>query len=146
MPNINGTEYRLPELDPFQSFALASKISPILGLMALQEDRVVLAARFPQSFTALAGDMRMSREDKDEVLRLCLSGISRGETGGSFSPIMVNGHMMFKDIDMSVMLKLVWETIVQNKLIDFFSDAHSNSTEQPGGQAASSGSTTRTAM
>lgn len=146
MSNISGKEYRLPELDPFQAFALASKISPILGLMALQEDRTVLEAKFPQSFTALAGTMQMSREDKDEVLRLCLTGVMRGEAGGSFSPIMVNGMMMFKDIDMSVMLKLVWETLVQNKLLDFFSDPHSKLTDQPGGQAASSGSTIREAL
>lgn len=142
--NINGKEYRLPILDPFQEFALASKISPILGLMSLQEDRNILAAKFPQSFTALTGDMRMSREDKDEVLRLCMTGVLRGEPGGSFSPVMVNGMFMYKDMNLSTILQIVWQVIVDHKLIDFFSDPHSSSTDQPGDRAASGGSATET--
>jgi hypothetical protein len=48
----------------------------------------------------------------------------------------------FQDIDMRVMLELVWEVIEAHKLVDFFSADPSASTEQPGAQ--SSGSAPRT--
>jgi hypothetical protein len=139
---INGHKYRLPQLDVFQEFALASTISPILSLMSLQEDKTKLAAKFPQAFTALTGEMGLSRQVKDEIIQTCLSGVLR-EENAAWLPVMVNGQIMYQDVRMTVVLRIVWEILVQNRLIDFFSDPHSNSTEQPAAKPASSGSGTR---
>lgn len=140
---INGIEFRIPTLDIFQEFAFASKISPILSMMSLQEDRSVLEAKFPQAFTALTGDMRMSRADKDEVISLCLSGVSRVDNGVS-SPVLVGGRLMYQDMSLDTVLKIVWQVIVQHKLIDFFSTPHSSLTDQPE-KPESSGSDIQTA-
>jgi hypothetical protein len=141
---ISGKKYRLPQLDVFQEFALASTISPILALLSLQTDKTKLAAKFPQSFTALTGEMGLSRQAKDEIIQMCLSGVLREESA-SWLPVMsTSGQVMYQDMGLSVVLRLVWEILVQHKLIDFFSDPHSNSTEQPAGKQASSGSGTRT--
>lgn len=141
MSTINGKEYRLPTLDVFQEFALASKLSPILSMMSLQEDRTVLARKFPQAFTALA--VNMPRQDKDEVLAVALTGVTRQEPGSAvWAPVYVNGRIMYQDISMQVVLQLMWELIVAHKLIDFFSEDPSSSTDQPGDPAASSGSDT----
>jgi hypothetical protein len=140
---ISGKKYRLPQLDVFQEFALASTISPILSLLSLQTDKTKLAAKFPQAFTALTGEMGLSRQAKDEIIQMCLSGVLREESS-AWLPVMTNGQIMYQDMGLSVVLRIVWEILVQNKLIDFFSDPHSNSTEQPAGKQASSGSGTRT--
>lgn len=139
---ISGRKYRLPQLDVFQEFALASTISPILALLSLQTDRVKLADKFPQSFTALAGEMGLSRQAKDEIIQMCLTGVLREESA-AWLPIMSGGQMMYQDIDLKTSLRIVWEILVQHKLIDFFSDPHSNSTGQLVGKPASSGSGTR---
>lgn len=137
---IGGKKYRLPELDIFQEFALASSISPILSLLSLQDDRTKLAEKFPQAFTALTGEMGLSRQAKDDIIRLCLSGVTRDENSAFLSVMSPSGQMMYRDMDLRVVLCIIWEILVENKLIDFFSVPHSNSTEQPGEEQVSSGS------
>ena len=142
MTMINGKEYRIPALDIFQEFSFASKISPILSMMSLQEDRSILEAKFPQAFTALAGDLKMSRSDTDEVIGICLNGVQRVENGHS-SPVMVSGRIMYQDMTMQTVLKIMWHVIMEHRLIDFFSTDPSNSTGTLAPQ--SSGSDTNTA-
>lgn len=144
MTTINGKEYRLPHLDVFDQFALASKISPILTMMSLNDDKSRLEKKFPQAFAALS--QNMSREDKDEILQCGLRGARRQEPGSlTWSPVMVNGRLMYDDIDMSVVLRILWEVIEAHKLLDFFGEGPSTSTDQLEDQRASSGSSTRTA-
>lgn len=143
LKEINGKKYRLPTLDIFQEFALASTLSPILSLMSLQTDKSKLAERFPQAFAALIGQVGMSRQEKDELIRMCMAGVTRDENN-VFAPVMVNGQIMYADININVVLTIMWEILVAHKLIDFFSEPHSNSTEQPGGSKVSSGRGTRT--
>lgn len=140
---ISGKKYRLPTLDIFQEFALASSISPILSLLSLQTDRVKLAEKFPQAFVALTGEMGLSRQAKDEIIRMCLSEVMRDENS-AFAPVMVDGKIMYQDMNLKVVLRIVWEILVEHKLIDFFSGPHSNSTDQPGASKASSGSGRKT--
>jgi hypothetical protein len=142
MATIDGKEYLIPTLDVFQEFALASKLSRILSMMSLQKDRSVLEAKFPAAFAALAGELQMTKEDRDEMFMLCLSGVRRSE-GGVMSPVIVNGRLMYQDMNMSVVLRIIWEIIVAHKLIDFFDVDPSKSTDQPEGQPESSGSSTR---
>lgn len=143
LKEINGKKYRLPTLDVFQEFALASTISPILSLLSLQTDRTKLAAKFPQAFVALTGEMGLSRQAKDEIIRMCLTDVMRDENS-AFAPVMVNGQLMYQDMNLDVVLRLVWEILIEHKLIDFFSGTHSKSTEQPGESKASSGSGRKT--
>lgn len=143
MSEINGKKYRLPSLDIFQEFALASSISPILSLMSLQNDKAKLAEKFPQAFTALAGEMGLSRESKDEIIRMCMTGVMR-EDAGNWFPVMTDGRFMYDDMKLNVVLKLVFDILVEHRMIDFFSDPHSNSKDKPARKPVSSGSDTRT--
>lgn len=143
MATIDGKEYQIPTLDVMQEFALASKLSRILSMMSLQQDRSVLAAKFPQAFTALAGELQMTREDREEMFSLCLSGVKRQE-GGVWAPVVVNGRMMYKDMGLRVVLAIIWEIIIAHKMIDFFAVDPSASSEQPEEQT-SSGSASQTA-
>ena len=138
---ISGKKYRLPQLDVFQQFALASTISPILTLLSFQEDRSKLSEKFPQAFTMLTGEMSLTREAKDEIIRMCLSGVARQE-GGAFAPVMVNGRMMYQDMSLDVVLGLIFQILLHHKLFDFFSATHSSSVEQEQDHP-SSGSITR---
>lgn len=142
MSIISGKEYRTPTLDIYQEFALASKISPVLAMMSLSEDKSKLEARFPQAFTSLV--QNMTREDKDEIIKTSLTGVHRKD-GDTWAPVMVSGRIMYRDIDIRVAMKLLWEIIVAHKLIDFFAIDPSTSTEQPGESPASSGSGTSSA-
>lgn len=139
---IGGKEYSLPRINTFELFELTGRLTGMLALLSLQEDRAMVAAKFPQAFAALSNSM--TREDRDFVLQTCLRGVTRrGGKGEPFTPIMSRGgDFMFEDIDMQTMLHIVWEVLERHRVIDFFSDSRSES-GQPSGQA-SSGSGTRT--
>lgn len=124
---IRDKLYEVPRLDLFQQFDLTSKLSPILGVMSMQKDVQTLERGFPQAFTAMVG--QMPREEKDAMISTIMSGVKRQETGGVWASVMVSGRMQYQDVDITVMLKILWAVIVEHKMVDFFSGDPSTSTE-----------------
>lgn len=140
---ISGKKYRLPDLDIFQEFALASAISPVLTMMSLSTDKAKLESRFPQSFTALIGNMGMDARAKEDLIRTCLAGVKRDENSAFVDVLSPEGRIMYNDMNLTIVLRIVWEVLVKHKLIDFFIEPRSSSTEQ-GGKTVSHGSGTLT--
>lgn len=134
---INGKDYELSRLDIFQEFDLSSKLSPVLAIMALQNDRGVLEKTFARSFTAMCTNM--DTEMKNEVLSAALVGVRRKD-GDGWAPIFVNGRIMYQDINMDTVLKLLWQLIINHKMLDFFATAPSSSQEQAPAQQPPTGS------
>ena len=121
MATINGYEYQFLKLDAFQQYHLARKLSPVLGLLALQTDREFLADKFPQAFCALTSSF--SQEDAQDVLNRCLDAAQRKQQN-AWGPVRINGAVMYADVleDMGVMLKIVWGVLEANRLVDFFTE------------------------
>jgi hypothetical protein len=62
----------------------------------------------------------MSREDSEEVIKLCLKTCQRDNEHGSWARVMTDsGQLMFEDIDVMTMLQLAWAVIEEN-LGNFF--------------------------
>lgn len=141
---ISGKKYRLPDLDIFQEFALASTISPVLTMMSMSTDRAKLEAKFPQSFTALMGNMGMDRRAKDEILKTFLTGVTRDENSAFLPVLSPTGELMYADMNLTIVLRIGWEILVKHKLIDFFTESLSSSKEKPGAKPVSSGSAAQT--
>lgn len=135
---VRGKEYAVRDLPLTTQFSLSAKLSPVVALMALQEDRAELRRTFPKSFTALCETM--SVQDQQWVLDTCLGTVLRIEPNVPPAKVWVGGMPAFQEIDMSTMLELVWEVIEHHKIIDFFSVDPSKSTTQLEGQPGSSGS------
>ena len=87
----------------------------------------------------------MNKPDMDSILATCLSEVTREVAPGTYAKVFVSGVLAYDDIDLQTMLKLIWHVLVENNLIDFFSDALSDSTAKPGNQTGSSGSASQKA-
>lgn len=139
---ISGHKYRIPALPVMpDQFLLARKLSDVLSLLALQDDKTRLAEKFPTAFCTLME--RASVEDTAAVMAACLGGVTREESGGAaWAKIWTAGRSMYADMDLSTIMQIVYHVLVENKLLDFFSGALSSLTEN---DQASSGSGTTTA-
>lgn len=134
---IGGNEYQIGKLLPFDQFHVSRKIAPIIPtiapmlsefisggwaekvtqLQAPQEseegdkpnlpkvDLQPLADSSKPFFDALAA---MPEQDADYVITKCLAVVQRRPAdGGSWAKVCPTKHLMFDDMDMSVILPLV---------------------------------------
>lgn len=138
---VRDHEYLIRQLPLMTQFSLGAKLSPVVALMALQRDRVELRRTFPKSFVALCETMPV--EEHRWIIETCMGTITRKDDVVNppvYVPVWVGGMPAFQDVDLSVMLELIWEVIEQHRLIDFFSVVPSSSTERRDGSSGSSGS------
>ena len=140
---IKNFEYKTTKLNTFQQFDIARKMAPVLTFLALQKDAKTLERGFATAFCGLTQDM--NKPDMDSILATCLSEVTREVAPGTYAKVFVSGVLAYDDIDLQTMLKLIWHVLVENNLIDFFSDALSDSTAKPGNQTGSSGSASQKA-
>lgn len=138
---INNQEYTFTPMSVFEVFEVARVLAPVLTFLALQSDREKLRAGFPQAFCGLVQDY--DKPQLDRVFATCLPHVMRSDAGGH-APIYVNGQISYSDIDVTVLLLLICEVVVQNKLLDFYAAPPSKSTGAQGVQAGSTGSGSQT--
>jgi hypothetical protein len=60
----------------------------------------------------------MSDEDADYVINNCLACVKR-KNGKTYSPVFNNGTIMFDDLGLDVILKLVW-LVLKDNVASFF--------------------------
>lgn len=136
---VREHEYAVRQLPLTTQFSLGAKLSSVVALMALQEDREELRRVFPKSFMALCETIPV--DEHRWILETCMGTITRkDDASGVYTSAWIGGMPAFQDIDLSVMLELIWEVIQQHRLIDFFSVVPSNSTERRDDQPGSNGS------
>jgi hypothetical protein len=122
---INGVDYQARKLNAMDQFHLGRKLAHVLGFLAAQKDRSTLEATFPRAFTALSS--HISKEDMDEVARMCWGAVQRRQPTG-WVPLAPGGLLMFNDIDdMRSLLTVIWHVLQANGLIDFFVEPLSGS-------------------
>lgn len=138
---INDKEYNITPMSVFEVFEIARVLAPVLTFLALQTDRDKLRAGFPQAFCGLVQDY--DKPQLDRVFATCLPHVSR-QDGDGYAPVYVNGQLAYGDIDISTMLLLICEVVIQNKLLDFYAAPPSRSTGVQGGRAGSIGQLSQT--
>lgn len=145
---IGGIRYMTGRLNALEQFAIARRVGKVAAGMAqtwgIIEDMIVDLRRSKGVLALANGDGtvevedetppldaiakaakplaealgEMSDDDCNYILRLCLSRVTRFN-GASWVPVMSsNGILVFEDIDMVVMLRLVWD-IIEEKLRSF---------------------------
>lgn len=136
-----GVAYRIGKLDAFSQFHVSRRIAPILVAMGTEVFKMVLKNKTGGlhsdiDMALIAGPVsevvaRLSDEDSEYVLDKCLSVVKR-QAGEHWCPVRSNGLMMYQDVDMMVMLRLVVE-VVRVNLGPFFPKAlaAANSQESP---------------
>lgn len=130
---VRDNAYRIGKMSAIQQFHVTRRLGAVSGALGEGLSRLVKsggAARLLESggdgamtvieplLTAIG---RMTDEDSNYVINTCLAHVTRrvGET--AWSPVQSSpGNMMFPDVDMFVMLVLVWHVLEFN-LQGFFS-------------------------
>jgi hypothetical protein len=135
---VDGNHYRATRLSVFDQQTIASKLGGVLLLMgdgAADEKakKTPTAQHFVRAFCALSADMRKS--DSDLVMGLCLSKVTRKQSGDlGWAPIRIDGGLVaFEDINLNEMLLIVWHVLKQHRIPDFFSEPPSTSKEAKAG-------------
>lgn len=124
MIEIAGHQYTVGKLDARRQFHVVRRLAPILAGLGEATVKALQNGKKP-SFEVIAQPIadklaKMSNEDVDYVLTSCLSVCSRLVNG---EPALVQAPktdlLMFPDITMEVMLKLMIAVIEEN-MGDFF--------------------------
>lgn len=142
--DLNGVSYRAGKLTPFQQFNIVRKLAPILVSVAEKAEGNLLAGLIGAGRGAddkpdmtklltpvLQGIADLEEADANMVLNGCLRVVSR-QQGPGYAPVLAQGTgaMMFDDIDLPIMLQLVWK-VLEHNLSGFFQDVPQSSSEQP---------------
>jgi hypothetical protein len=133
---INGVEFAIGKLGPFESFHVGRKLAPLLahaipGLMQIANESES-KPDFSMLLFSAAGipiaDVlcRMSKEDVDFVLHECLAVCQRKQAKG-WAPVFANGVLMFQDVEADTLFYLT-KAVCEVSLGRFFPTGQSEST------------------
>lgn len=123
MIQIGAFEYEIGKIPAMGQLHLVRKLSRSLPMM----EGMIADRNTGKDMRMLAVLMlsNLSDEDSEYVTNKCLSAITMKQTNGQMAKIMSAGGLMFQHIDLSVILELTVEVIIEN-LGDFFKDALSS--------------------
>ena len=137
--DLAGQRYRIERMDAMTQFHVSRKLAPVLptilpiisamggGAMekAMNGDAKDLAEAAMPFAEAIAG---MSDENAAYVVGSCLATVKRMHMD-AWRPVQQNGQYMFDDMDMSVILPLVFR-ILREALGGFIAGLATNATPQ----------------
>ena len=127
--DLAGFTYRIGKLPAKTQFHLARKLAPVVSTLGTavsqlggsgaeqSQEQWIVTALGPVT-EVVAG---MSETDVNFIIDTSLSVVSRRQDDGRYAPIQRNGNLMFIDIEMPTMFRLVVETIKEN-LGSFFAE------------------------
>lgn len=115
---IKGVNYRASKLSVFDQLKVSRKLLPVLAGMLGDFQGIKAAAQggdvnkaiesaLPKIADSLA---EMSEEDTNAIIFPCLSVVAR-QNGKNWSPVMVQGALMFDDLDLMSMLQIVGRVV-----------------------------------
>lgn len=122
---LDGVKYMAGRLDSFVQLRVASIFND--AMMAYMAT-VALAEKQGKPFDELTRlqiiSSHLSRIDdtkRESAIKICLMAVSRA-SGAGWAPVVArDGTMMFGDIPLSSIYKMVVEVLKANGIIDFFS-------------------------
>lgn len=114
---LNGQEYRIGRLSAMTQFHVSRKILPLLAQVGLSLESLRslnTAAMMEIVGPASSVLAAMSMEDADYVVGTCLGAVQRRQGEGWQRVWVQGGGLVFQDIDMLHMLRLVVEVLKEN--------------------------------
>ena len=133
---INGIEYQIGKLGPFEQFHVGRKLAPLLAhalpaFMQIEQEGGIKRPDIELVLLSGAGIpiaevlSRMSKEDVDYVLHECLAVCQRKQAKG-WARVFGNGILMFQDIEADTLFALT-KAVVEVSLGRFFPTSQSES-------------------
>ena len=116
---VNGQTYNIGRLSPMTQFYVTRRLAPLLAqmgisLQALQKGITADLTDFLPALGPITDALaRISDDDANYVIFTCLDAVSR-RTGEKWGRVNTGTNLMFTDIDMPTMLRLVVEVVKEN--------------------------------
>ena len=116
---LNGQTYRIGKMSALAQFHVSRRLAPILAavgvsLQSLTAGMTADLSDFMGTIGPAADVMaKMTDDETNYVLFTCLAVVSRKQDE-RFAPVCSGGNMMFQDIDMLMMIRLVVEVLRVN--------------------------------
>ncbi len=109
---INGIAYQTHQLNAMKQFHIMRRIAPLL--------QGFLAAPNPEAFFGAVTEAisKIPEADCDYVMHTCLAAVTR-YSGDRWAPVFARQTIVFDDIDLAGLLKLV-STVITENLSGFF--------------------------
>lgn len=124
--NIDNINYSVGKLNPLKQFHLVRRLVPLLaksseGIAALQAGGSQSAGDLSRMLLPMVDELaRMPDAEAEYIIFTCLSVVKRDTGASGFAPVLSSSNdLMFQDMTMEIMLKLVVEVIKVN-LSGFF--------------------------
>lgn len=130
MFEFEGATYRVSTINARSQFHIVRRLAPVFGhvapLVQGATDPAAVAKIGLDALPALADAIAgLSDADADYVLLGLLGAVSKKQPNGTgWSPVAVNGNIMFDDLTMVQMLRLAWEAFNHN-MSGFFAASQS---------------------
>lgn len=117
---IKGATYQIGRMPPITQFHISRRLGPMLAVLGISLSQLENGAKKTVlDFAPMLGPVmdimsKMSNEDSEFIIFTCLAVVKRDQGEGRFAPITKGTAMMFDDIDMPAMLRLVVEVLRTN--------------------------------
>ena len=116
---IDKVEYRIGKLDALKQFHVSRRLAPLLAEMGISLTMLSKGAGTGiDDFLPILGrigEMMAKMTDADSNFIIFTSlGVVDIKQGDKFAPVAVGGNLMFQDMSMTTMLRLVGETLKDN--------------------------------
>jgi hypothetical protein len=117
---IANQTYRIGKLNALTQFHVVRRLGPVLATMGVSMGMLKQGASLTtEGFMDLLGPItgvlaQMSNEDTDYIIFTCLSAVTRQQGDTGYAPVSTAGRLMFEDIDLPAMLRLVVEVLKVN--------------------------------
>jgi len=116
---IGDATYRTGRLDARRQFHVVRRLAPVLSSLS---DLSGLGSESLEALEPLARAVAgMVDADADYVINKCLGVVERRQPSGGWARVMSGDKLMFEDLDMAAMLRLVW-AVLEDNLSGFFAD------------------------
>ncbi len=117
---LKNQTYQIEKLSTMEQFHVARRLGPILAVMGITVDTVRKGFDFDlEDMKASLGPVSqivayMTKDDSEEIIFGCLVAVKRKQSTGLAPVCNDKRQLMFDDIDMAVMLRLVIAVIKYN--------------------------------
>lgn len=122
---IDGQQYRVEQVDAFLQLQVARRLMPLQIAMGLSFSKIGAAMQADDAkvIEFLGGPIaefvsKMPHEDFEFITHTA-AGAAKRQQGDRWAPVMVAGRLMFQDIAMKVLLRIIVEFVKENTG-DFF--------------------------
>jgi hypothetical protein len=121
--DIGGHKYRIGRLSTFDQLDVATDLGNVFFRMSILEQgakkngQSYSEEQAAQSFCAMCVDLEKSK--RDAIFRKCLLVVQRAHAK-VWGNVIMNGEVMFQDIDLRELLQIVLHVVKHNGILAFF--------------------------